>query len=404
MQGERFTAPTPPGTRLLHIGPHKTGTTALQAAFHQARDTLREHGVVYAGPGRQAKDPAVAIARKDPTAAEREPWEAFCREAAEAGDLRFFASSEFFATASADAARRAVKELAGGGGAGGVNGASGVHVVVTLRPLRKIMPSHWQQYVKHGLCESYETWLDAMLRKPPYEEPTPDFWHLQRHDELIERWAEAAGPENVTAVVVDEARPLWQFRVFEQLLDLPDEVLQPQESGGNSSLTQSEAELLLQLNRKLRERNWSTWRQGKVIREGVVPHLQSYEPAPDEPRITTPEWAETAVAEVAARVTAGIAASGVRVVGDLEALSRRPSTPVEPVTPTEIPTEAATEAVLGGILASAALAAKASPPDPAPAPEVPAARGALEDRPVRNVPVKDLVRVVARRAVRRMRG
>ncbi|MEO3766777.1 hypothetical protein [Streptomyces sp. B8F3] len=398
MQGERFTAPTPPGTRLLHIGPHKTGTTALQAAFHQARDTLREQGVVYAGPGRQAKDPAVAIARKDPTAAEREPWEAFCREAAEAGDLRFFASSEFFATASADAARVAVKELAGEGG---------VHVVVTLRPLRKIMPSHWQQYVKHGLCESYETWLDAMLRKPPYEEPTPDFWHLQRHDELIERWAAAAGPENVTAVVVDEARPLWQFRVFEQLLDLPEGVLKPQESGGNSSLTQSEAELLLQLNRKLRDRNWSTWRQSKVIREGVVPRLQSYEPAPDEPRITTPPWAETAVAEVAERVTASIAASGVRVVGDLDALSRRPATPAEPVTPTEIPTKAATEAVLGGILASAALAAKATPPAPPPAPEVPvtrAAPGALEDRPVRNVPVKDLVRVVARRAVRRMRG
>ena len=403
MQEERFTAPTPPGTRLLHIGPHKTGTTALQAAFHQARDTLREHGVVYAGPGRQAKDPAVAIARKNPTAAERQPWEAFCTEAAEAGGMRFFASSEFFATASADAARTAVEELAG---------EHPVHVVVTLRPLRKIMPSHWQQYVKHGLCESYETWLDGMLRKPPYDEPTPDFWHLQRHDELIARWAAAAGAENVTAVVVDEARPLWQFRVFEQLLDLPEEVLRPQESGGNSSLTQSEAELLLQLNRKLRDRNWSTWRQGKVIREGVVPRLQSYEPAPGEPRITTPPWAEEAVAEVAERVAAGIAASGVRVVGDLDALSRRPEAPPEPVTPTEIPTEAATEAVLGGILASAALAAKAAPqapeavpaPTPAPAPEASAGRGALEDRPVRNVPVKDLVRVVARRAVRRMRG
>ncbi|WBB59721.1 hypothetical protein O7599_29875 [Streptomyces sp. WMMC500] len=393
MREERFTEPTPPGTRLLHIGPHKTGTTALQGAFHKARPALRKHGVVYAGPGRQAKDPAVAIARKDPTPAEREPWETFCTEAAEAGDKRFFASSEFFATASADAAVRAVKELAG---------EFSVHVVVTLRPLRKIMPSHWQQYVKHGLCESYETWLDAMLRKPPYEEPTPDFWHLQRHHELIERWAAAAGPENVTAVVVDEARPLWQFRVFEQLLDLPDGVIEPQESGGNSSLTQSEAELLLQLNRKLRDRNWSTWRQSKVIREGVVPRLQSYEPAPDEPRITTPPWAETAVAEVAERVTAGIAASGVRVVGDLDALSRRPSTPAEPAPAREIPTEAATEAVLGGILASAALAAKTTPQ--APAPEVPAARGAVEDKAVREVPVKDLMRVVARRAVRRMRG
>ncbi|MFW6690070.1 hypothetical protein [Streptomyces sp. MAR4 CNX-425] len=399
MQEERITAPpTAPGTRLLHIGPHKTGTTALQGAFHRARGTVREHGVVYAGPGRQAKDPAIAIARKDPTAEEREPWEAFCTEAAEAGELRFFASSEFFATASAEAARAAVKELGGDG--------ADVHVVVTLRPLRKIMPSHWQQYVKHGLCESYDTWLDAMLRRPPYEDPTPDFWHIQRHDELIERWAAAAGAENTTVVVVDEAEPLWQFRVFEQLLDLPEGVLEPEERHGNSSLTQSEAELLLQLNRRLRDRNWSKWRQGKVIREGVVPRLQSYEPAPDEPRITTPPWAEKAVAEVAERVVAGIGAAGVRVVGDLDALTRRPSSAAEPAAPAEpreIPTEAATEAVLGGILASAALAAKQTPPR-APSPAVPEARAALEDRPVRSVPAKDLVREVARRAVRKMRG
>ncbi len=394
MQGERLAAPTPPGTRLLHIGPHKTGTTALQGACHRARGTLRKHGVVYSKAGRQAKDPAIAIAKADPTPAEREPWEAFCTEAAESGERRFFASSEFFATASAEAAQAAVKELAGDGGS--------VHVVVTLRPLRKIMPSHWQQYVKHGLCDSYETWLDGMLRKPPYREPTPDFWHLQRHDELVERWAAAAGPENTTVIVVDESEPLWQFRVFEQLLDLPEGLLEPEERHGNSSLTQSEAELLLQLNRKLRDRNWSRYRQGKVVRQGVVPRLQSYEPAPDEPRITTPEWAEEAVAEVAERVVAGVEASGVRVVGDLAALARRPSSPAEPAAPRAIPTEAATEAVLGGILASAALAEKKTPP-PAPAPAVPEANAALADRPVRNVPAKDLVREVARRAVRKIR-
>ncbi|MEJ7756576.1 MAG: hypothetical protein WKF83_09890 [Nocardioidaceae bacterium] len=30
----------PKGTRLLHIGPHKTGTTSLQGAFHNNRDRL----------------------------------------------------------------------------------------------------------------------------------------------------------------------------------------------------------------------------------------------------------------------------------------------------------------------------------------------------------------------------
>ena len=36
---------------LLHVGPHKTGTTAVQSAFFAASSTLREHGVRY--PGRK---------------------------------------------------------------------------------------------------------------------------------------------------------------------------------------------------------------------------------------------------------------------------------------------------------------------------------------------------------------
>lgn len=39
----------PPGTRLLHIGPHKTGTTALQVALSKARANLESQGVRYLG-------------------------------------------------------------------------------------------------------------------------------------------------------------------------------------------------------------------------------------------------------------------------------------------------------------------------------------------------------------------
>ncbi len=44
--------PLPAGTRLLHIGPHKTGTTSVQAALFAARDTMAAHGVDFpAQPG-----------------------------------------------------------------------------------------------------------------------------------------------------------------------------------------------------------------------------------------------------------------------------------------------------------------------------------------------------------------
>ena len=42
-----------PDAVVLHIGPHKTGTTAIQGALYNARKQLGEHGAAYAGPGRQ---------------------------------------------------------------------------------------------------------------------------------------------------------------------------------------------------------------------------------------------------------------------------------------------------------------------------------------------------------------
>jgi hypothetical protein len=49
------------GTRLLHIGPHKTGTTAVQGALHLARERLAARGVVYPGRGRQPLWPILAV-------------------------------------------------------------------------------------------------------------------------------------------------------------------------------------------------------------------------------------------------------------------------------------------------------------------------------------------------------
>ncbi len=51
----------PRGGLLLHIGPHKTGTTALQAAFAEARPRLETFGVSY--PGQHAAPHGAAMAR-----------------------------------------------------------------------------------------------------------------------------------------------------------------------------------------------------------------------------------------------------------------------------------------------------------------------------------------------------
>lgn len=53
-------AALPAGTRLLHIGPHKTGTTAIQGALFAAKDMLPEHGVEFPATSRHPMEAALA--------------------------------------------------------------------------------------------------------------------------------------------------------------------------------------------------------------------------------------------------------------------------------------------------------------------------------------------------------
>ena len=64
----------PDGTRLVHIGPYKTGTTAIQAAFHLARKMAEPQGVHYAGYGRQPMTAVMAgIGKPSPWSKDRKP-------------------------------------------------------------------------------------------------------------------------------------------------------------------------------------------------------------------------------------------------------------------------------------------------------------------------------------------
>ena len=88
------------GTRLVHIGPHKTGTTAIQGALHLARERLAAQGVVYPGRGRQPLWPILAVTGQPALLGEPRPeisyWENLVRDVRAAGDQRVAVSSEFF--------------------------------------------------------------------------------------------------------------------------------------------------------------------------------------------------------------------------------------------------------------------------------------------------------------------
>jgi hypothetical protein len=305
----------PAGSRLLHIGPHKTGTTSVQSAFHTNRAELAAQGVRYAGTQRQPMQAAHAVTgRASPYADGKTPpigrWLALVREVRGAPEGRVVISSEGFADADDTTVRRVIDDL----------GAGQVHVVVTLRPLIDLLPSQWQQQVQSGMTMAYEDWLEAVFNDPA-NRVSQAFWHRHRHDELIRRWASEAGAGNLTAIVVDGADRDRVLRVLESMVGLRGGTLVPEPDLSNRSLTFAEVETIRAFNVAFRSEGLGTQLHAKVMRFGAAELMKRRAPERDEPRIQTPAWAADRAAEVEREIVEGIKSSGVPVIGDLSSLT-----------------------------------------------------------------------------------
>lgn len=347
---------------VVHIGVHKTGTTALQAALANARGDLTEHGVRY--PGRRQAHHGAAISVIGKTwgwsgnggqQKARENFDRLSRQvAAHAG--RVIVSSEHWCEAPDDVVQETVTAF----------NPARVHVVVTLRNIGNLLASSYQQYLKYGLRARYEPWLENLFAKDDGTRMSPSFWLRNHHDVVIERWARAVGPENVTAIILEGVDRPAMFIAFAQLLGVPDEVLTSRmDLTSNRSMTAQEAELLRRVNVGVKnELDWT--RYERLVRYGVARTIvEAREPLPTEPRLATPDWALDAAAERGSAAAERIAGLGVNIVGNVQALATR--LPSQPPVPAEalsaLPMDVAVRAIEALVLQARSIPA---PKEPAP--------------------------------------
>lgn len=328
-------APLPADAVLLHIGVHKTGTTALQAALADARPELVDLGVLYPGVRPAQHRAALAAIGKSwgwrnqgATMRAKSNFDEVVRETVDWSG-RTVISSEHFCEADDAAAQRIVDAL----------GGDRVHVVITVRALGRLLPSSWQQYLKYGLTWRYEDWLHNILDDTVEAKVSPSFWKRNDLGALAERWARVVGADRVTILVLEQVDHRAIFQWFAQLLGIPESVLTSRmQLTSNRSMTAQECELLRRVNVDVRPAlQWQQYE--KLVRYGVARSVvEEREPGPGEERLHTPDWALDEAARRAAAHVAAIRVTGVRVVGDLDALSER----LASTTPT---TEAALDAV-----------------------------------------------------------
>lgn len=320
---------------VLHIGVHKTGSTALQTALARARPELLSHGVLYPGTDLAHHSAAWAVTGfsigfgDEATTVRPRNWNRLVRQARRHRG-RVMISSEFFGRMKLKAVRRVVAAL----------GPERVHVVFAVRPLADLLPSSWQQYLKTGFTVAYEDWLHDVLdnRKPT---TTKGFWRRADFRALVSRWGAVVPPERITAVILDPTDHGLIYRATEGLLGLPDNLLDPYRGGAaNRSLTAAEAELVRTVNLTVRDRmGWSDY--SEHIRHGAIRAMvEDRRPDPTEPPIATPHWALAKARRRQRRDYRRLTRSGITLVGDPRVLLRR-RTGAEVVTPTSVPVSAA---------------------------------------------------------------
>ncbi|HUQ44965.1 MAG TPA: hypothetical protein VM451_11245 [Candidatus Limnocylindria bacterium] len=306
----------PEGSRILHIGPPKTGTTALQSAFHSNRPSLEAQGVHYAGQGRHPMTSVLAgIQHASPWTDNKRPpsrfnWDRLLVDIRGSKASRVVLSSEFFADATPEAIKRVVDEL----------DPDRVQVVVTLRPLAKIMPSQWQQFVQNQLVQGFDSWVDGLLNEPRGK-ITPVFWRRHRHDELVARWVDVVGPDRVTIVALDDADRDMVLRVFERLTGVREGTLVSEPDLANRSMTVAEIEVIRAFNVQYRAQKLPVPLYSRIMRFGAAQDMRMRPTEPDEAKLELPAWSVEPISNLAREMLASVRATGARIVGDLDALA-----------------------------------------------------------------------------------
>lgn len=376
----------PEGSVLLHIGPQKTGSTAIQMAMHLSRDELARHGVHYAGAKHTPREAGWAVLGKGSAvgrpAARSRAWDQLVAEIRGSSQPRICVSNEDFALADDAAAGRIVEGT----------GPGRTHLVFVARRIDKLLPSHWQERVKARLTLSYEEFLDQSLRPGADDWETGLLWGPQDVTATVERWSQYVDRDQISVVVADEDDRTVLPRAFESLLGLPVGTLVPPKKRSNSSLSYPATEALRRVNRLGYDEGWTPTEYWRLVQAGVVQKLK--ERADDRPRLRgIPSRFFDQVAERGDQQIDALTSSGVRVIGDPERLRIRGR--VEPVEP-----PAAVETIPLDLLADIVSGARAGAEKMRRAEQLSAARRSR--REARDASSRQLISLLGRRVGRRI--
>lgn len=331
----------PDNAVLVHIGMHKTGTTAVQSMLAAARADLAANGIEYPGSGAAHHHLAAALIGRPsgypPEVLPASTWQRIAHAAAE-NPGRTVLSSEFLSRAKPEQVAAFAAEL----------GVERMHVVVGVRHFGEVALSAYQQSLKTGSALTLSEWLTRNFRRDENGRLKGNYWNQQHPVRAVRAWADVVGPANTTVVTVDSSDRDRLPNLFESLLDLPTGELGRRDAGmSNRSMTAAEAELARSVNAALRKQ-LSNSDYARFIRYGMLRSLVEGRPrGAGEALLTLPPTAIALAVDEGKHAVREISDIGARLIGDpSDLIDVRPAKRGAP-SDAGLPLEAAVEAIIG---------------------------------------------------------
>lgn len=309
----------------LHVGASKTGTSALQRGLFDSIPELADQGIgvpLRSRPDhvRQVLRPLGWVTASGFTRdVRREQLDQLGRVLRGASGERLLLTCEDLCEADPERIRALIE----------VSDRAGqeVRVVLTVRGLTSVIPSEWQQFLKHRMTLDYPTFLKRVRQRTGRW--AKHFWVRQDLVATCTRWADVVGRDRIDVVVTPDrtADPTGLYRMFGQVVGFDPHTLSWPERNVNASWGYVEAEVYRRANEALGdrlpryERDYQPGLRWPLV-EGVLPRSASA-------RIPLPpselEW----VTHVAREQGHWLADSGIRVHGDPSSLIPSPDDTAE---------------------------------------------------------------------------
>lgn len=298
----------------IHVGAPKTGTTYLQGILWRNRTEMRQAGLHTLGQSRGDHYRAghdirgVEYLPGDPRPDWAGAWDLLAKLSNSSEAQNIVISDEHLASLTPEQVTRAVRSLS----------PREVHVIYATRNLAKLLPSEYQEYVKHRSKLTYTDWVRKVFDSP---DAGPGKWFWSVHDpvDVVNRWTTAIPLEHFHLLTMpppgSPKDALWVR--FADVVGVDPAAATDFDVAGNDSLGMAEAEVLRRVNSVLPD-SFPRWHHTGLARDVLASKILGPRSRPGRPKLPD-DLAEKVIVQTEANIS-GLKGSGVDIVGELSVL------------------------------------------------------------------------------------